>query len=339
MRLIHSLKLMVYTLVVLGTTLSSTQYIQAKTLSADPYSVSWTNQTDEYRCTLEQDIPRFGKVVFSQTPDSDVALEIHALTALYRGSETKLKARPPSWRSDLSGFLIASNSKIGSVDTRANFSSESSKLAFKAMQDGFRLHLTLLYGSPPEKIALSVEGLGFNALLAHFERCKVESRKRQIENQLQLAAEKKAAEELALTMAKLEANTPKKAALTESTEKTALNPLEKKLEALPDYYRIPFTNKDTELSATGTEYLDQLLRRWQLGGMPEQVALHGHAGDAESTANYINSELRAQSVERYLRSKMPEINLRIKAHGDTVPSEELSTQRVDVVPSDLPDWE
>ncbi|MGB0866771.1 MAG: hypothetical protein ACPGSC_09695, partial [Granulosicoccaceae bacterium] len=83
----------------------------------------------------------------------------------------------------------------------------------------------------------------------------------------------------------------------------------------------------------------QLIRRWSLAGMPPEVVLHGHADDADSTGSYINSDLRAQSTVRYLLERMPELKLRIEAHGDTLSLEEVSSQRVDVLPSDFPSWE
>lgn len=318
----------------------------AQKLGADPYSVNWVQNQVDYRCTLEQKIPEFGKILFSKTPESTVILEIHALTPLYRGKQSKLKASPPSWRADLGGFLIALKSKIGQDETIAAFSKDDSQKAFKALKDGYRLQLALVHGSPAEKVEISIEGLGFGPLLSDFDNCREGAVKLQIADNERMDREKKAAKDLALTMAKLEAKAPKTAALTDGDAAINSNPKQKRstslqqtLEELPDYYRIPFETGDTEIDDTGAKYLDQLLRRWSLAGMPEELILHGHADDADSTGSYINSDLRAQSVVRYLISKMPELKMRIEAHGDTMSLEELSSQRVDVLPTDLPSWE
>ena len=318
----------------------------AQKLGADPYSVNWVQNQVDYRCTLEQNIPEFGKILFSKTPESTVILEIHALTPLYRGKQSKLKASPPSWRADLGGFLISLKSKIDKDEKIAAFNKDDSQKAFKALKDGYRLYLALVHGSPAEKVEISIEGLGFGPLLSGFDECREGAIELQIADNERMDREKKAAKDLALTMAKLEAKAPKTAALTDGDAAIDSNPEQKRpttlqqtLEELPDYYRIPFETGDTEINDTGAGYLDQLLRRWSLAGMPEELILHGHADDADSTGSYINSDLRAQSVVRYLLSKMPELKMRIEAHGDTMSLEELSSQRVDVLPTDLPSWE
>lgn len=318
----------------------------AQRLGADPYSVNWVQNQVDYRCTLEQNIPEFGKVLFSKTPESAVTLEIHALTPLYRGKQSKLKASPPSWRADLGGFLISLKSKIDKDEKIAAFNKDDSQKAFKALKDGYRLHLALVHGSPAEKVEISIEGLGFGPLLSGFDVCREGVIELKIADNERLDREKKAAKDLALTMAKLEAKAPKTAALTDGdagddamlVQKLPAT-LQQTLEELPDYYRIPFETGDTEIDDTGARYLDQLLRRWTLAGMPEELILHGHADDSDSTGSYINSDLRAQSVVRYLLSKMPELKMRIEAHGDTMSLEDMSSQRVDVMPTDLPSWE
>lgn len=318
----------------------------AQKLGADPYSVNWVQNLVEYRCSLEQNIPDFGKVLFSKTPESAITFEIHALTPLYRGKESKLKASPPSWRADLGGFLISLKSKVEKDEKIAAFNTDDSQKAFKALKDGYRLQLALVHGSPPEKVEISIEGLGFGPLLVGFDDCREGAIELQVADNERLDREEKAAKDLALTMAKLEAKAPKTAALTEGDTKTDSIPeqkqpatLQQSLENLPDYYRIPFESGDTEVNDTGASYLDQLLRRWSLAGMPEELILHGHADDADSTGSYINSDLRAQSVVRYLVSKMPELKMRIEAHGDTMNLEDVSSQRVDIQPTDLPSWE
>ena len=318
----------------------------AQKLGADPYSVSWVQNQADYRCTLEQNVPEFGKILFSKTPESAVILEIHALTPLYRGKQSKLKASPPSWRADLGGFLIALKSKIGQDEKIAAFNKDDSQKAFKALKDGYRLHLALVHGTPAGKVEISIEGLGFGPLLSSFDTCREGAIELQIADNERLEREKKAAENLALTMAKLEAKAPKTAALIDGdtvegmdlTQKLPAS-LQQTLDELPDYYRVPFEAGDTEIDDTGAKCLDQLLRRWTLAGMPEELVLHGHADDADSTGSYINSDLRAQSVVRYLISKMPELKIRIEAHGDTMRVEDMSSQRVDVLPTDLPSWE
>lgn len=312
----------------------------AKNLGADPFSVSWKMEQQQYRCTLEQDIPDFGKIVFSQNSDSDIALEVHALTPLHRGNKSLLKARPPSWRSDISGYLITQHSRISPDDTRANFSRDDSKRAFRALHDGFGLQLTLIHGSPAERLTIAIEGLGFNAFLSSFDHCIEENRVLQIANNQRQEMEQKAAEKLAATVAQLGKEKPKTAALNknDAVEQTLVT-LQKRLADLPDDFRIPFDAGDTELSGSSAKQLDQLLRRWQLHGMPPQISLHGHADDADRTGSYIHSDLRTQSVVRYLLTAMPKLKLRIVAHGDTLPLEDTSAQRVDVVPSDLPNWD
>ncbi len=311
----------------------------AKKLGADPFSTNWDLNREQYRCTLGQVVPHFGQVLFSRSPDSNLRLEIIATSPLKRGQKNKLKARPPSWRADISGFMISETSKIGSEATQSVFNQSDSQKAYKALGDGFSLQLSLLHGTPPEPLEISIEGLGFNTMLKDFSTCQDETKQLQIADNARIEMEKKAADELARSMAKLDANSPKTAALTDGVPAASGSPMRQKLENLYDYFRVPFNEGDTELSQESSAILDQLLRRWELRGMPEAVALHGHADDAESTGSYINSDLRAQSVARYLVSKMPELQLRIEAHGDTLTLDKVSSQRVDVVPSDLPNWE
>ena len=311
----------------------------AKKLGADPFSTNWDLNREQYRCTLGQMVPQFGHVLFSRSPDSILSFEIIANTSLERGQNNKLKASPPSWRADISGFMISKASKIGADAKQAVFNKNDSQKAFKALRDGYSLQLSLLHGSPPEPIDISIEGLGFNTMLNDFNACQEESKQLQIADNARIELETKAADDLARSMAKLDANSPKTAALTDGVPAARGSPLRQQLENLYSYFRIPFNEGDTELSIESNANLDQLLRRWELRGMPATVVLHGHADDAESTGSYINSDLRAQSVARYLVSKMPELQLRIEAHGDTLPLEDVSSQRVDVVPSDLPAWE
>lgn len=317
----------------------------AKNLGADPFSISWDVSQDNYRCFLHQVIPRFGRIGFGQEPEAAISFDIDATTPLYRGTASKLKATAPSWRSDLPGYAIAHQLKPSKDAKQASLSEKDSALALKAMRDGLSLQLDIVHGAPAEQLHIAVQGLGFNAAFADFEQCRLSSNILLLADRQRALTEKTAAEELAKTMAKIEAKSPKVAALTDGDEKAdgskpkKAATLPEQLANLPDFYRIPFDNEDTELSGGSAGYLDQLLRRWQLGGMPEGLLLHGHADEAESTANYINSDMRAQSVARYLLSKMPELKMRIEAHGDTLALEDTSAQRVDVVPSDLPNWE
>jgi|GEM_PF-4850866 len=123
-------------------------------------------------------------------------------------------------------------------------------------------------------------------------------------------------------------------------EPVPVDPLHRTLENLPDHYRVPFAEGGLDLNNVSLDYLDQLLLRWERGGYPPAVELHAHSiSDPEPSTNFYHAEARAEAVAEYLAKHAPDVELQIVTHGDTFNADVTPMERVDVVPSDLPNWE
>lgn len=79
---------------------------------AGPAQSSWRAFSAAHRCELVQEIPRYGRAVFSQASGGDFEFALHVLAPPSQPGTATLSVLPPAWRYD------AAPRTVGNVDVR-----------------------------------------------------------------------------------------------------------------------------------------------------------------------------------------------------------------------------